>query len=90
MGFKAHEGNEPDQTSWIIKCTFNSETATFVCHKPKFKNSMLVKKASVYSICEFEEDGLLLQIFPSDTLVSRNWKVTNVIKDPEIGNTLKG
>ena len=50
---------------------------------------MLVKKASVYSICEFEEDGVLLQIHPTDILVARNWKVTSIIKDPEIGNTVK-
>ena len=40
-------------------------------------------------LCEFPPNGIILNNFPTELIILRDWKVTNVISDPVSGNSRK-
>ena len=50
---------------------------------------MLIKNESVNAICAFPPDGMILSVNPLDLIVTRDWKVTHYISDPDSGNDMK-
>ena len=71
-----------------MKCSFDSLAAKFVCKDPE-SNAMLIKNEYVKSICAFPPDGMIMHVSPTDLIVTRNWKVTKYIADPNSGNAFK-
>ena len=72
--------------SYLTKCTFDEEEVKFEYIDPE--NRYIFKNSMVEGLCEFP-NGVILDNFPDELIIMRDWKITNIIVDPASGNSRK-
>ena len=84
----SYTGTRIGNTSWVVKCSFNSADKEFQLIDPA-ANALLLKQECVRSIKEYAFNKLLISLDPKDLLLVDNMQVQCRIEDPDAGNISK-
>ena len=72
------KNNSPDYWSLIYRCKFDEHIHCLINENPQ-ENSMLIKNEKVEMILEYTPNKMIITLYPTDLLVTNNWKAVNVI-----------
>ena len=81
--------DHPEQWIWVQRVTLDvNGKPPLKCANPKV-DAMLIGHNQVQSICEYEENRMVITLKPHDVLLTDNWVVLKRIEDLKEGNTQK-